>query len=1588
MQRILSAPETWRAPLAIVWPHLSDPAGSIAALLASGNAAAHTVGINAILANQTPSESARSLVSILGNRVLDLLPTLMANNEQALAQEVVHTASESQHNSPQSAVDFYHAGLGYHALARHGEALEALEQAWDESHQLAARAADQLACVAQAEGDQVIELEAAGQALEVYPSTSRRARYARALLQTGRAEDARHLLPERDPAPEDKIVLASVLAHSGDRPNARKAALSAHQALCAGHPIDTPWLVDLTDTLEKLGRTSEALSSATELLWREPTSVNVRVRLARLLRKSNRSTGAIEQARLALSLEPDSVSVRACLARSLQASGEADAALPYWMSLASEAPSFEPELISCALDSGEVDMALERAETYFAQQPNSPEAAVLLANAKRADGDIETAIEILEQVIDVGSTTAETWIELATCRAQLDEHAYSATLAAGVQALPHSPQIHFKYAQHLRENGEYNQALSHLKEAVDAAPDQPSFNNAYGSLLLQLGHLEQSLPYLEEAVAREPGSWRVKAQLAEAYEQLGRLENAADILLDLPEDSETELHIKAGKILTNAGLEIGPEYAGAALPHLERAEQLQADEPLLGLWMAQALEQISQYKQALGRYQEFIHEHPGCDQESQVAALLGQGRAAIALGETAMAVSMLEQAREDRPGSPGILMLLAKAYREENLPQQALECAQAAVDVDPENPSALRTLAEIEAARKSWKNAVEATRRWAAIEPANIDAWLSLADCSLHAELESSFRDAAAKALWLSRSSSSDLIRTASKLKEHGAVSAAKRAVCRAAKQAQSMPFATLERLAQVAADLELYEDASKVWIELSAQAPEDPCILAKSADALWKAQRRQDAIAHWQKAVDQDRENPALHAQLAKALVAEGKRQDGLELYMKAVELDPEDAEIALETGRAFARHGTKEEAIAYLHKAAELNPTDLESQLALAQTRLELGRLESAQEVLERIVRQTNPPAKAHAMAAIANLGLGRASEAMGHLKKAESYREKSYSDAIWLARAEMYSGNWPLAFECYRQCLNNDDDSSLKMEAVKAFLKILDAQWLYADYAKAYAHAPASRLDLNQVKENIDLLLEKFEREADPDAVIPVLNNWRGIHNPDVIETAMQGLSEATTSHLSTEFVHAKAIAHLKCAQPEKALQALQIRSNAPNPNAWDRLLTGIAHNMQGERDRARAAFEAAGHDSPIVRPLAWILKGRAWIADGDVVQGIQVMSEALVAWPDESAWHVELGELYAAEGKFDAALPHYQKAVELDADNPKAALKLARILRKTGQLHEAEAIYARVIQARPSEGEIWKEAAQISLDIGKPEQAQNWFERAQTLAPSDAQCIIGAAKAAMELGDQRKAMELSEKAARTSPDDLQVLLGIGEIQTRQGKYERALEVYDRALGLSDDPLTVQISRAKVLTQIGRPGQAVGDLRLSLERAPQDHRLWAALAEACEADDEIEYALDAASKALRLSPRDPAYQILVGRLARKHGQLDIALDQIAQAKSTLPTSPHVQYELGRIYEERRQYSQALAAFQEALKLDPENRDAYFHAGLVLKQLKAYQDAGRMFENVVTRQPRDPEALHQLAAVRALQLVHGGMPQTAVTS
>jgi tetratricopeptide (TPR) repeat protein len=501
------------------------------------------------------------------------------------------------------------------------------------------------------------------------------------------------------------------------------------------------------------------------------------------------------------------------------------------------------------------------------------------------------------------------------------------------------------------------------------------------------------------------------------------------------------------------------------------------------------------------------------------------------------------------------------------------------------------------------------------------------------------------------------------------------------------------------------------------------------------------------------------------------------------------------------------------------------------------------------------------------------------------------------------------------------------------------------------------------------------------------IDLLENWRSISSGNPDENLEQMSDPSSKLNHDAEVIQSLAIRFVRQGQTERAENLLVDSPEISDPDGWSALLLGICYAASSRYAHARHALREAKWN-PAIQPIVDYLVAQTWLTEGNTQKALESLNAAVAAWPQEPQWQFELAEAYMAMDELDHALPHFQHAVEWMAENQAYRLSLGRVQRQLGIWTEAYTNYAQVLDSFPNDGNVWKESAQVALVTGHARQALDWFERACTLLPSDPHCLIGAARAAISLGNQRQALDLAKSALRVAPNDYEVLLGIGEILAAQGKVDKALESYDKALELTENPLNIHLARTKLLIQTGRAAEAQVGLRSALEQSPDSHEGWAALAEAHEVTGELEQAEEAIAEAIRHAPRDPLYHLRLGRLSRITGQLDRAVDELQHAQSLSPTDPQIAIEIGMVFETRRESERALEAYERAIAIDPNNAESHLRAGLLLKEKKAYPQAANMIERAVALNPRDPKILHQLAAVRALELVHGGFLNTVVSS
>ena len=1588
---VLENPAAWLSPLACALPHLPDQAAVLRALVARGFSTGLRVAGQSLLALTDPRRAAQDLLTAAPDCVGHLLASLDHSGEAALAQAVGQALAERQDGKGAAPSDGSLTDLTRHAITlrlqgRTADAFRTLGQAWEVAADSTADVADQMAEVAELEGDAVTALEARQQAVRSRPTSLRRAALAKALADTSQEQAALGVLTDPPTSTEEQIAAGYALSHMGEASRAAGVLQAAWDAIASSQQsVSSPWLAHLSQALHAAGQVAAALQSYSRLLDANPTDTHARLAYASLLREAGDPHASVQQAAIVLGLAPEFAGARTLLASSLQAAGHLNEARTHWQALIQDEPSAAFHAAACALEAGETQNAIEACRAQLQSDPNSLEIKVLLARALAAQGAQDEATAALAEIVEQSPEAAPAWIALAEiCETAGDAQSAETTLRRAAQTLPDRAAVHAAWGDLLRRLGRPGEALRPTLTAATLEPSNARWALALGDLHRSLGNLDEAQPYLQSAVARRPRDLTARVALASAMEQAGRLDEAAALVGDIPSTASADALRVAGRILVrSARSQARSDLAERGLMCLEQALQLLPGDRVDAFWQGQALELLGRSAEALEAYR-VAQQAMDTDDALRLPALVGIARTALALGDAALARATLETAREEHPASAELLTALAQTLLADRQPEAAVQAAEQASLLDPSSQDALRLLRQAALETDRTELALRALQRLVALRPGDSQAWMDLAESALQTADPAMARTALSRALLAGRQVPTLLRRAASVYRRMDAAKRAQRALRRAVRL-DPQDAVSVRQLAQTSELVGDGEAAVQAWLTAAALEPGNAEPFVRAARALEGLSRWNAACDVWQKAVELQPESAAAQGGLARAYLGAGQTRRTLDAYSRAVALDPADADLLHEAGLACLALDAHAEAADLLEKAAFLAPERAAIATSLAESLFQLGRAGDCRTALDQAATRAPLSARGLALRALCLVEEGDLPAAIDSFEKACSTQGPGADDARWLAKAGLRLGRWQEAERALRSALNAGAAlPDLHLALIQTRLQSVTVGWILSQ-VEAHTHASRAGLPQADVIDSIAADLSHFDALANTESagqpVRQLLQALRG----EATASDLEALAGAAMGSLDDGLALPVAVALLRASQPLQALGLLQALASRRGTSPLAALLLGLSLSLQGRSADARVPVETARLD-PVLRPAADALAARTWLIEQVMDQAIAALNAAVAAWPEESVWHEQLASLYLQTDEVAAAIPHLQQALEANPSNADAALTLARALRQNGQLPEALQSFSQAVRLFPDQTRVWQEAGEVALEVGDPEQAEDWFERACTLAPSDGHSLIGAARAALARGKTRQATERAQSAARLSPSDADVLLGLGEILEKQGKAGEALQAYDKALANASDTIPVQLFKGRLLVRLGRAQEAADDLRRVLTESSSNDRAWAALAEISEATQDLDTALRAAANAVRIAPRNPAYHHTLGRLARRSGHLDRALDELHRAETLGAAGAALLIEIGRVHEDRREHALALDAYERAIATEPQSAEAHFLAGVTLKRLKAYARAGRMLKKAVDLNPKDPEAHHQLAAVRALELVHGGLQQATV--
>ncbi|MDQ2841481.1 MAG: tetratricopeptide repeat protein [Acidobacteriota bacterium] len=228
-------------------------------------------------------------------------------------------------------------------------------------------------------------------------------------------------------------------------------------------------------------------------------------------------------------------------------------------------------------------------------------------------------------------------------------------------------------------------------------------------------------------------------------------------------------------------------------------------------------------------------------------------------------------------------------------------------------------------------------------------------------------------------------------------------------------------------------------------------------------------------------------------------------------------------------------------------------------------------------------------------------------------------------------------------------------------------------------------------------------------------------------------------------------------------------LALREDGASAEAYYGL--GSAYLKKSNIAEARAAFEQAvklNSSYPDTKPNAWNNLGLIATQEGRTDAAIDFFQRALELNPDYVIALENLGSAYRQQKRWDEAQRALQHALEVAPDDPEANYSLGMVLAQTDQPDRAYTYLRKALQLRPAYPEAMNNLGVLYLKTRRRDEAVAEFETCIRIAPAFDQSYLNLARVYAIEGDRDKARETLLALLKQQPNHAQAQTALKELQ----------------------------------------------------------------------------------------------------------------------------------------------------------------------------------------------------------------------------
>ena len=1604
-------PDIWRLPLTCLYGLIETDEPIIETFLADEPLTLSQVVVHIWETNETPKvqrslvettsktlplETRLYLASALKHSSDPDLHKLVSNNSSESPESIQEDSEELSTLSDSIAKHTMDSLLAIETDAEHG--LDKLALTLQASQSLTNKLAVRLGKAALSKGDSVSALAAFEQAKDFGGDITELAIYtAEAKIDLGMPGDALEVLSHIEhKSPRSQLALARAYFANGDMTLASETATDIIDS------TNTPTeLSKLADILGSAGAHKDASLALDKAISSSKSPADLLAKQSQYLLACGQIKDARQTAFEAVALETKEPQHRIILAESLVhedtvISPNYAEALVHWekaLELKPDDLHVQLQFARCALESGNPEETRDQCNHLLSDNQIDEnaskdkreivgEAHALLAQALLQLGETELGSQHFQKATQIAPQSPEPWCAIASfhkIRREYDR-AYSA-LKSGYDNI--NSDDNSSKGILLGEMGELllimqdtQMAVESLKEASLLRPTDGHIQHQYGKALITQNNFSEAVNALTRASEITPAKATIWHDLGTAYQEIGDKTSA---LKSLQRAQASGLVSKDMSKRTGELALALHEYELARASLQPLVDDKTNDIEILSAY-GTVLEHTSDWQTALKIYRRAIKINP--DDKSLLTKI---GGCCLALDDPKTAIETLIPAAAKNTNDLELQKAASKAYIHSEMWSDALPYLERIINLAPDDIMYIKETALIASKSGNQQHAIELLHRASALDPD---------DASIHSHLSNLYQRSER---WVEAQNALD---KAIILEPHNAKLQKQMADCLAALGDEKTALETLNTAINI--------------------DPDDLSVLETLGESQFKSKQYQHAYDTFLRAADLSDSNDSSNgssrasylARAGDSLLAQKQKAKATTLWQKALLEEPGNATLQKKLGEVLMVQDRYKEASTAFENAIESDTKNTNAVLGAAEAAMAIGEQNRAQRHLKNIGADCFESADTSYRAGLLHFHLENYDAALSAFKIAiDLVPEKGIYRAMLARVLSIKANSTTAANEAEKALAYAPTDMDVltnagivllqnqrRNSAVKSLTRAVDSVdadsntliSIVTELVRSQEHRRLyERTDLRSDGER-KLVAIALERLGKLGAKAIVMQEWLARAQSLVgdMDTAIPALELAASQTASPDIYCALASSYRSSGKLDQAEQAARWVLDRYPDNTNALLEISNIYSIRKDYDGQMQSIERAISIDP-GNAIAQYMLGKVNILLGNIEEARTAMARALQIEPEHSSWHFQLGTLCREQNESDAALSHFQKAVQLSSEQQleeniviQYQIELARAYSSDGDNVAAREQYDAALEHGDINAELLIETGRVCMDQKDVLAAIERFEQAVGLQPGAIEPLVGVLEAAMILGDKDKAEAYALKVLKQDPDNSSALTILAELYAAQGDTNNALVSIDHAIENTNNPAPVILEKARLLTKASKHDQALSVLESEITVLSENHDAWELLGDLYEHSGDLESSINAFANAIELAPLHFHCHLRIAELCIQHNELDKAmlyLDNAKNLQSDDDDSGKLQETLGNLFVARKQFDRAYKAYSNSIKLIPKNANLYFNAGLALKQLKDYSEAMLMFRKSVDIDPNNVSAHRQLAAVSALELISG---------